>query len=288
MPELPEVETVVRDLRAAGLAGASITGARIRWAKTIAVPSPAAFRRSICGLRISELSRRGKFIILELSRGYSLLVHLRMTGRLHVVRPGESSAAARAHDRVMFILADGRELCFADSRKFGRIWLTRDPGTVLDKLGPEPLTISAGGFAARLAAHSRTLKPLLLDQVFLAGIGNIYADEALWAARLHPLRKSDSLSRVEILTLQRSLRTVLRRGIRNLGTTLGGGQIHFVLPRGERGRNREHLRAYGQTGHPCPRCKTPIIRILVGQRATHLCPRCQRRPTGSSGLQRRV
>lgn len=275
MPELPEVETVVRDLRAAGLVGRRIVRAQVFWPKTIAAPAPARFARQIRGLTVQGLARRGKFIVLELSRDFTLLIHLRMSGHLEVRRGGEPP---RRHDRAILALDDARELRFEDPRKFGRIWLIRNPEQVLGKLGPEPLAISAAVFTAGLAARSRRLKPLLLDQSFLAGIGNIYSDEALWAARLHPRRRSDSLTAAQAAELLRAIRAVLRRGIRNLGTTLGGGGTHFVLPRGERGRNQEQLHAYGQTGAPCPRCGTPIQRILVGQRATHLCPKCQREP----------
>ena len=275
MPELPEVETVVRDLRAAGLAGRRIVRARVFWPKTIAAPSPARFAREIRDLEIQNLSRRGKFVILELSRGLTLLVHLRMSGHLEVLHGGKPP---RRHDRAILTLDDGREVRFEDTRKFGRIWLVRAPEKVLEKLGPEPLAISAADFTAGLAARSRRLKPLLLDQAFLAGVGNIYSDEALWAARLHPRRRSDSLTPAQAAELLRAIRAVLRRGIRNLGTTLGAGGTHFVLPRGERGRNQEKLNAYGQTGAPCPRCGTPIRRILVGQRATHFCPKCQHAP----------
>lgn len=275
MPELPEVETVVRDLRAAGLVGVHLRRARVRWNRSIAAPSPACFRRDIRGLEIRRLSRRGKFVVAELSRGLTLLVHLRMSGRLSVARPGGRTRAG-GHDRVILALSDGREVRFADPRKFGRIWLVEDPSAVLGQLGPEPLALSTPAFATALAARSRQLKPLLLDQAFLAGVGNIYADEALWAARLHPRRKSDSLSAAEAGVLLRKIQNVLRQGIRNLGTTLGAGTTHFVLPRGNGGRNQEKLRAYGQTGQPCPRCGAKIMRILVGQRSTHLCPACQK------------
>ena len=275
MPELPEVETVVRDLRAAGLVGARITHARISWNRSIAAPAPDHFSSAIRGLNILRLSRRGKFIRIELAHGLVLLVHLRMTGRLHLAI-ADDPAPAPPHARVRLGLDDGRTLVFSDPRKFGRLWLTTTPANVLGHLGPEPLAISPDAFTARLAKRASALKPLLLDQSFLAGIGNIYADEALWTARLHPLRPSDSLSPAETRTLLRAIQTVLRRGIRNLGTSLGSGKTNFRLPRGEPGRNREHLRAYGQSGRPCPRCRHPIVRILVAQRATHLCPACQR------------
>ena len=273
MPELPEVETVVRDLRAAKLAGRRILRARVFWPKTVAAPDPARFAREIRGCRFLRLSRRGKFIVAELSGGRCLLVHLRMTGHLDVL---PAKARPRRHDRVVLALDDGRQLHFEDPRKFGRVWLTRDPAEILGNLGPEPLAMAPAAFAAGLAARARRLKPLLLDQAFIAGVGNIYSDEALWAARLHPRRRADALSPAQAAELLAAIRTVLRRGIRNLGTTLGGGKTHFVLPRGERGRNQEQLAAYGRTGLPCPRCGAPIRRILLGQRATHYCPKCQR------------
>ena len=275
MPELPEVETVVRELRKARLVGRRIVRAQTLWAKTIAAPESARFAREIRGLEIRRLSRRGKFIVAELSGDRTLLVHLRMSGHLDVA-PGGSRP--RRHDRVVWTLDDGRQLRFEDTRKFGRVWLVRDPAQVLRELGPEPLAISAAAFAAGLAARARRLKPLLLDQTFLAGVGNIYSDEALWAARLHPRRRSDTLTPALAAELLRAIQTVLRKGIRNLGTTFGAGKTHFVLPRGERGRNQEELNAYGQTGAPCSRCGTPIRRILVGQRSTHFCPTCQRAP----------
>ena len=275
MPELPEVETVVRELRSAGLVGRRIAQARVFWRKTVAAPDPARFAREIRGREIRALSRRGKFIVVELSGDRTLLVHLRMSGHVDILRKG---ARPRRHDRVVWTLDDGRQLHFEDTRKFGRVWLVRDPAQVLGKLGPEPLAISRAEFAANLAARARQLKPLLLDQTFLAGVGNIYSDEALWAARLHPRRRSDTLAPAQAAALLDAIQAALRQGIRNLGTTFGAGQTHFVLPRGERGRNQERLQAYGQTGAPCPRCGTILKRILVGQRATHLCPACQRTP----------
>ena len=275
MPELPEVETVVRELRAAGLIGRKILHACVFWPRTIAAPAAASFPRAIRGLEIRALTRRAKYVVVTLTGGYTLLIHLRMSGHLDVLPP---QIRPQRHDRVVLTLDNGRQLHFEDTRKFGRIWLTRDPQAVLGPLGPEPLDLNVAAFRRGLATHARRLKPLLLDQTFLAGVGNIYSDEALWAARLHPCRRADTLTAAQAEELLGAIRDVLRRGIRNLGTTLGGGKTHFVLPRGERGRNQEQLNAYGQTGAPCPRCGTPIRRILVGQRATHLCPACQRGP----------
>jgi formamidopyrimidine-DNA glycosylase len=282
MPELPEVETVVRELIAAGLVGLRVKRAQVLWKRTLATPAPKRFSQEMRGLAIRALSRRGKFVVAEMSRGFTLLVHLRMSGRLDVVRPDDDKRRRR-HDRVIFALSDGRELRFADTRKFGRVWLVQDPARILGKLGPEPFALSTADFSSRISSRSRQLKPLLLDQTILAGIGNIYSDEALWAARLHPQRKSDSLRPAEVATLLREIKRVLRRGIRNLGTTLGAGKTHFVLPRGESGHNQEELCAYGQTGLPCPRCGAPIRRILVGQRSTHFCPACQRRGARARG-----
>ena len=277
MPELPEVETVVRDLNAAGLVGLRMSRVQVFWKRSIAAPPLPRFRKNLEGLEIRGFSRRGKFIVAQLSKGFVLLVHLRMSGRLHVAGPS-ANPSRRDHARVVFSLSDGRELRFSDTRKFGRLWLVRDPAAVLGKLGPEPFALTAAGVSALVSARSRLLKPLLLDQTLIAGIGNIYSDEALWAAQLHPRRKSDSLSAREAATLLRAIQLVLRRGIRNLGTTLGAGNTHFVLPRGGSGRNQEQLSAYGQTGEPCPRCGTKIQRIRVGQRSTHLCPKCQPKP----------
>jgi formamidopyrimidine-DNA glycosylase len=282
MPELPEVETVVRDLNAAGLVGLRVLQARVLWPRSLASPSPRRFVKDVQGLAIHAVSRRGKFIVARLSRGFTLLVHLRMSGRLQLADPSPPSGHP-SHVRVQFRLNDGRELCFSDTRKFGRVWLLQNPDAVLGKLGPEPLPLPLAKFSALLSTRSRALKPLLLDQSILAGIGNIYSDEALWLARLHPRRKSDSLSARETAALHAAIQRVLRRGIRNLGTTLGAGITHFVLPRGESGRNQEQLAAYGQTGAPCLRCGTPIRRIIVGQRSTHLCPKCQAAPRPRAG-----
>ena len=287
MPELPEVETVVRDLQMAGLAGRRVLHVRVLWKRSIATPPPHLFAKEFRGLEIQAISRRGKFIVARLSKGFTLLIHLRMSGRLQVAAPS-AKTSRRDHARVVFRLSDGRELRFSDTRKFGRLWLTRNPSAVLGKLGPEPFKLSAAGFAALVSTRSRLLKPLLLDQTILAGVGNIYSDEALWEARLHPKRKSDSLSTREAATLLRAIKRVLLRGIRNLGTTLGAGKTHFVLPRGEPGRNQEQLSAYGQTGNPCPRCGAKIQRIIVGQRSTHLCPTCQPKPPPVSRRSKRV
>jgi formamidopyrimidine-DNA glycosylase len=180
---------------------------------------------------------------------------------------------------VILRLDDGRDLRFQDTRKFGRWYLVEDAQTRLGKLGPEPLET---GFTAAclgniLAKHSRMLKPLLLDQHVIAGIGNIYVDEALWDASLHPCRLSNSLSRTDHGNLHRAIRRVLRRGIRAMGTSLGNASTNFYSVAGRPGRNQDGLRVFRRVGEPCPRCRTPIVRMLVAQRSSHVCPQCQKR-----------
>ena len=275
MPELPEVETVVRDLRAAGLVGCKVQRMTIRRAKLISQPSPQAFARRLRGQGIIAIQRRAKYILLSLNGGATLIVHLGMTGQIRLV---SAKTPRDDHEHLWLTFDRGHELRFHDTRMFGHWWLVRDPQVVLGKLGPEPLAVefSAKDFIQRLAAHRRQLKPLLLDQTFLAGLGNIYADETLWEARLHPKRRSHTLSRPEQARLFRAIRKVLRQGIRFRGTSFGAGETTFYSGNHRRGQNQIRLKAYGRTGEPCPRCRTKIARLLVGQRATHFCPRCQR------------
>jgi formamidopyrimidine-DNA glycosylase len=274
VPELPEVQTVVNDLLAAGLVGETITRVHVRWPGCIAALSAENFRRRLSGCRITDVSRRAKFIVWQLNGHQTMLTHLRMTGRFSLKPPG---TAYGKHDHLSFTLTSRRQLRFQDTRKFGRFYLA-DCDAILRRLGPEPLErrFSARLLGARLARHRRQLKPLLLDQHFLAGLGNIYVDEALWEAGLHPLRLSNSLTASEAQRLHRSIRQVLRRGLRNMGTTLGTGETTFYSVAGKRGRNRDELKVFRQTGASCPRCRTAIVRMVVGQRSTHICPICQR------------
>lgn len=274
MPELPEVQTVVDDLLAAGLVGRTITAVHVRWPGSIAGMTPQAFRRRVTGRSITCIGRRAKFIVWGLDDRQTMLTHLRMTGRLRLTAPDE---AYHNHDRLAFDTDDRRQLRFQDTRKFGRFYL-QHTDDILARLGPEPLArqFTAHRLGQRLTGHRRQLKPLLLDQRFLAGLGNIYVDEALWDAGLHPLRLSNTLTGAEIKRLHRAIRKVLRRGLRNMGTTLGTGETTFYSLAGNRGRNRDALKVFRLTGAPCPRCRTVIRRILVGQRSTHLCPACQK------------
>jgi formamidopyrimidine-DNA glycosylase len=264
MPELPEVETFVRTLRPA-LVGQTVLQADLRWKRTLAAPSPAKFERQISGQQIIEVSRRAKYFILALSSA-SLLIHLRMSGDLMVILGGYEPDR---HDRLLLKLSDNATFVFSDPRKFGRAWLVNDPASVLADLGPEPLSdaFTPAWLFAALRARRRQIKPLLLDQTFLAGLGNIYTDEALHMARLHPLRRSDTVSETEAAALRQSIRAVLEEGIRR-----NGASIDWVYRGGE---FQNHFRVYQRGGKPCPVCGAAVERITVGQRGTHFCPVCQ-------------
>ena len=277
MPELPEVQTVVDDLIAAGVPGAVITGARVFWEKTVATHNSADFCKQIRNRQINAISRRGKFIIFHLRPEMALLFHLRMTGRF-VLAPAGSRRTR--HDHLIFRLEDGRQLRFHDTRKFGRVFLADAHQAITGHLGPEPLAsgFSAKKLAAMLAARKRQLKPLLLDQTFIAGLGNIYVDEALWDAGLHPQSSSDTLDATQAVKLYRSIRRTLRQGLKNSGTTLGNGKANFYSLERKSGRNRSYLKVFRRTGLPCLRCRNPIERLVVGQRSTHICSSCQKSP----------
>lgn len=273
MPELPEVETVARSLISGqdggpGLLGRRVLSARVGWKRSIAAPSAAAFTRRVVGREVLAVGRRGKFIKVDLSGG-ALLIHLRMSGDLLL---GRSEKPLGTHSRVQLYFDDGLQLSFNDPRKFGRVWLVDDAESVLGLLGPEPLDLALkpASFHNMLVSRKRQLKPLLLDQTFLAGLGNIYADEALYAARLHPLRLSSDLEKKQSGKLLKAIRSVLDEGIRR-----NGASIDWVYRGGE---FQNHFKAYQRTGEPCPRCGRKIRRILVGQRSTHFCPYCQAAP----------
>jgi formamidopyrimidine-DNA glycosylase len=264
MPELPEVETIARTLRPA-LIGKTILSANLRWPGTLAVPSPAVFKKRIKGQRIKSISRRAKFLDLQLS-DLHLIIHLRMSGDLLVVLGGYQPAK---HDRLVAELSEDTSLIFCDPRKFGRIWLVDDPAKTFRDLGPEPLSeaFTPDWLYSALRLHRRQLKPLLLDQTFLAGLGNIYTDEALHLAKLHPLSLSDSVTKKQAKDLRQAIRKVLEEGIRR-----NGASIDWVYRGGD---FQNHFRVYRRTGEPCPVCGTTIERITVGQRGTHFCPQCQ-------------
>lgn len=270
MPELPEIETIRRLLSLGsggqpGLLGEPIVSAELLWQRTLAAPSPGEFLERIAGRRIAEITRRGKYLIFLLDRD-ALLFHLRMSGNL-LVEPRQAPVAP--HHRLLIFLGSGRRLAFNDTRKFGRAWLVADPAEVTANLGPEPLdpSFSAGRFSEMLQQSRRQLKPLLMDQAFLAGLGNIYTDEALHRARLHPLTPGNTLDFEHAQALLTSIRTTLTAGIEH-----NGASIDWVY-RG--GSFQNHFRVYGRKGQPCPVCGSVIEKIVVGQRGTHFCPGCQ-------------
>ncbi len=270
MPELPEVETIARGLREP-LVGRRFTGLRVGWENLVARPTVEEFERGLVGQRILGVKRRGKYLVFALSGGESLIVHLRMTGRLLIKNSGDQPDK---HDYLIFELDDGRELRFNNVRKLGRVYLVDDEDEVMGRLGPEPLDddFTSADFPALLSGRRGMIKPLLLNQRFMAGIGNIYADEALFAARIHPERKADTLTASEIERLYHAIRRVLAQGIRNRGTTFSD----YLDAEGREGRNQEYLRVFRRTGQPCPRCGTPIERTVVGGRGTYFCPKCQK------------
>lgn len=266
MPELPEVETIARKLEPE-LVGRTILEARLQWPGTLAFPSARKFKQQIQGQKILNVGRRAKFLDISLSEAH-LLIHLRMSGDLSI---REGKIRPEKHDRLVLELSDGRSLVFNDTRKFGRAWLTANPESVLGRLGPEPLSrgFTAKWLHAALRSKHRQLKPLLLDQTFLAGLGNIYTDEALHLAKLHPLAASDSITAAQAEALQVAIRRVLKEGIRR-----NGASIDWAYRGGE---FQNHFRVYDREGKPCPVCGTMIERIVVGQRGTHYCPNCQMR-----------
>jgi formamidopyrimidine-DNA glycosylase len=273
MPELPEVETIALGLRNGNsdhppLLGRRILRADLLWRRTLAVPEPEEFNRRIPGQVVTEISRRGKFLLLQLSQDW-LVVHLRMSGDLFLEPAGSPMAT---HHRLVLYLDGDLRLAFNDTRKFGRVWLVDDPQSVYSDLGPEPLNpeMTALDFFSRLNATRRQLKPLLMDQKFLAGLGNIYTDEALHLARLHPNYPANRVSSAQATTLLESIRTVLKTGIRHHGAS-----IDWVYRGGD---FQNHFGVYQRTGLPCRACATPIERIIVAQRSTHFCPRCQPLP----------
>jgi formamidopyrimidine-DNA glycosylase len=287
MPELPEVEYVARQLRQT-LVDRTIRDARVTWPRTIAHPDAQTFCAEVAGARVLRIDRRAKYLLLFLSGEQALVVHRRMTGNLLLFPAAADEAlweeTSDPYCRVVFLLDDGRRLVFTDPRKFGRIALypVSELAGALHGLGLEPLgdEFTLEALAALLAGRARQMKPLLLDQTCIAGIGNIYADESLFRAGIHPLRRAETLTEEEIARLHAAIRAVLELGIEHGGTTFGRHQDIW----GEAGRNREHLAVYQRDGEPCLRCGTSLVRMVVAQRGTHFCPTCQPAPAAADAL----
>lgn len=276
MPELPEVETIVTNLRKGSADSPSILemeikSAEVLWNKTIAEPSVEEFLRKIQGRIFLSAQRRGKFLHFPLDQGH-LIVHLRMSGDLFLRSDKLSSGQGypnNQHARAIFYLENDWQLIFHDTRKFGRIWLLDDPLWLFQKLGPEPFdpNLTVDLFYKLLHNRKRILKPLLMDQTFLVGLGNIYTDEALFKAGISPLQTTDRMSLDQAGNLLSSIRAVLEEGIRH-----NGSSIDWVYRGGD---FQNHFCVYQRSGQACPRCGAAIQRILVGQRGTHYCPVCQ-------------
>jgi formamidopyrimidine-DNA glycosylase len=277
MPELPEVETVARLIRP-GMEGRAITGVSVGWVRTLGGASKARFGRAVVGTRVRRVWRRGKYIVFDLDRdgdrAGALVGHLRMSGRMHVEAAGWDPGP---HGRVRMDLDDGREFHFIDVRKFGRLVWTADAADLLDDLGPEPLseTFTEDWLACELRARRRLVKPLLLDQSFLAGLGNIYVDESLFHAGIHPLRRADSLPRKHVARLHGAIRRVLEAAIEREGSSF---DTFYRTPTGQPGSYQHQFQVYGREGQSCHRCGRAIRRLVVGQRGTHVCTRCQPAP----------
>ena len=272
MPELPEVEHVARTLGEQIVGRRIVAVTRLDWERMVEVPDVERFLTLLQGRDVRATGRRAKWLLLMLDSGWTLALHLRMSGAITVHGP---TAQPDAYTHLVLLLDDGRQIFFRDTRKFGRARLLDATGlAALDAAhGIEPLSDAFTPTAlAELLRRRRTrLKPLLLDQRVIAGIGNIYADEALCRAQLHPLRASASLDADEVARLHSGIRLALLQGLEHGGSTLRDYRNSY----GARGSNQEHFTVYGRAGQPCLRCGTPIVRIVVAQRSTYLCPFCQ-------------
>jgi formamidopyrimidine-DNA glycosylase len=298
VPELPEVESVRRRL-APALEGRSLEHVEITDARLTRPSDPVEVARELEGERIAAVDRRGKYLIFRFESGRALLVHLRMTGSVRHGPPGAASETAvgagatrrpdsapaasgdpyrgaDTHHRAVVNLDDGSDVVYRDVRRFGT-WLLLEPGELepylAARVGPEPLgpEFRPRDLAARLASRKAPVKAAILDQRTIAGVGNIYADEALWRARIHPLREARTLDAREVRALHRGIREALEAGIANQGSTLRD----YALPDGARGRMQHEFKVYGRGGEPCVRCGTPIEKIRAAGRGTWYCPTCQ-------------
>ncbi|MCP4148392.1 MAG: DNA-formamidopyrimidine glycosylase [bacterium] len=265
MPELPEVETVVRGLEPV-LKGKTIQKIAISWSRTI-TGEDAVFLRALEGGQVSHVSRRGKYICIYcMDRVFT--VHLRMTGKL-LLRIEEKE---RKHLRVEFVFKEGLSLYFVDTRKFGRIQLWPKGVTLLPDLGPEPLEAKTVLRVLRAVESRRAIKTVLLDQKVLAGVGNIYADEALFLAGIHPATPAVEVPLSKRALLSKKIPLILNESIKNKGTTISD----YRTSEGTEGGNQFFLKVYGRKGEPCPKCRTPVERTVINQRSSHFCPSCQK------------
>ena len=268
MPELPEVETIKNEL-SPHIVGRQFTRVTVCDAKMVRQPSVKELRRKLVGRRINGLERRGKYLIFRLSSSDVLIIHLKMAGAL-LLNPKQTDR----HTRVIFDLDNGSRFIFTDRRRLGAIWLVENEQAIIGKLGPEPLApeFTIETLAKRLHKRQAPIKAVLLDQAFLAGIGNMYADEALFAARIHPLRKANSLSHQEIRNLYKAIVDVLRSAINSKGASVDT----YKRPDGELGTAHDNFHVAHRGGRPCPICNTPIQRLAIRNRGSYFCPNCQK------------
>ena len=279
MPELPEVETVRVQLEPK-LVGLGLERVEILDPRLTRPDDPAGVAAELEGERVAALERRGKYLIVRFESGRVLLIHLRMTGQLLHVN-GAPLPAGDAHRRAVVRLDDGADVIYRDVRRFGTWQLVEADELepyLATRIGHEPLVrrFTSTRLAETLAGRRAPVKAVLLDQRRLAGVGNIYADEALWRARIHPLQPAGELGPDEIAPLHRGIRAALRAGIARQGATLRD----YRSPDGARGTMQEEFRVYGRAGEPCERCGTPIEKIRAAGRGTWYCPHCQRLPAG--------
>lgn len=270
MPELPEVETIARGL-AHAITGKTIEKVTVRLPKMAVAPPGVNFKRALRGERISSVGRRGKYAVISLQSGSRLIVSLRMTGRLVVMAPGQ---AAIRYEHISLHFTDGSRLAFADSRQFGRMRLTQPGESWDEQLGVEPLSgdFTPERFIGMLSGRTTPIKALLLDQRRIAGVGNIYACEALWGARIRPGTPAKALTKPAVRRLHNALVEVLQRSIALRGTSVDD----YVDAQGLQGGFQNVLSVYGRAGSRCERCGSAIVRTVLAQRGTWWCRRCQR------------
>jgi formamidopyrimidine-DNA glycosylase len=274
MPELPEVETVRIGLVKL-VSGKQITSVSVRWPRIISMPDVEEFKNNLIGESIEDVARRGKFLIFHLTH-FDLVSHLRMEGKYDYHENATDELGKHTH--VTFNFTDGTQLRYSDVRKFGRMSLVAcgqaENLPNLKKLGPEPIEpdFDLGKFTQDLGRHHKAIKPLLLDQTLVVGLGNIYVDESLWQAQIHPQQPADTLTKNEIAILYGAIMDVLKRAIEAGGSTIRT----YINALGEAGKFQRELHVYGKTGEPCLRCGAPISKIQLAGRGTHFCPNCQK------------
>jgi formamidopyrimidine-DNA glycosylase len=279
MPELPEVETIMRRLRdgtpeSAPVLGKVIESASVNWPKIVEQPNKQQFIADLKGKTITGAQRRGKFLHFPLSKGH-LIAHLRMSGDMRMEKRASEKGQAlpqQKYDQVVVNFHSNWRMILSSVRKFSRVWYVLDAQSVLGDLGPEPLgpKLNPQKLYNMLHAHHRQIKPLLMDQTFIAGLGNIYTDEVLFAARIHPLRLSNTITHEEAKALYQGMQTVLKQAIDKLGSSLDW------MYRG--GEFQNYFKVHQREGQPCPGCGCTIKKIIVGQRSTYFCPCCQKAP----------